>query len=169
MRVKLTDKNPFIVPTLNNVKVVDDNSVQNLKFNVMHEKDVEERLVFKKYIIDGNKIETYFNREYKTSMKKSPDHYIFLSSLINLQKMIYLLMCDRFNISYSKNDEEKIKIWPTSVDIKMNGIVRKKNNIMQDFELTSISQISDNKYSISGNSSAESTILLKGEALVYII
>ena len=78
-------------------------------------------------------------------------------------------MCDRFDISYNKNDEEKIKIWPTSLDIKMNGIVRKKNNIMQDFELTSISQISDNKYSISGNSSAESTILLKGEALVYII
>ena len=169
MRVKLTDKSSFIVPALENVKVIADSSVQNLKFNVMHEKDVEEKLVFKKYIIDGNKIETYFNREYKTSMKKSPDHYIFLSSLINLQKMIYLLMCDRFNISYSKNDEEKIKIWPTSVDIKMNGIVRKKNNIMQDFELTSISQISDNKYSISGNSSAESTILLKGEALVYII
>ena len=78
-------------------------------------------------------------------------------------------MCDRFDISYNKNDEEKIKIWPTSLDIKMNGIVRKKNNIMQDFELTSISQISDNKYSISGNSSAESVILLKGEALVYII
>ena len=78
-------------------------------------------------------------------------------------------MCDRFDISYSKNDEEKIKIWPTSIDIRMNGIVRKKSNIMQDFELTSISQISDNKYSISGNSSAESTLLLKGEALVYII
>ncbi len=169
MRVKLADKSLFIVPTLDNVKVIKDSSVQNLKFNVMHEKDVQEKLVFKKYIIDGNKIETYFNREYKTSMKKSPDHYIFLSSLINLQKMIYLLMCDRFDISYNKNDEEKIKIWPTSVDIKMNGIVRKKNNIMQDFELTSISQISDDKYSISGNSSAESTILLKGEALVYII
>ena len=169
MRVKLTDKSPFVVPALDNVKVIADSSIQNLKFNVMHEKDVEEKLIFKKYVINGNKIETYFNREYKTSMKKSPDHYIFLSSLINLQKMIYLLMCDRFDISYSKNDEEKIKIWPTSVDIKMNGIVRKKNNIMQDFELTSISQISDNKYSISGNSSAESKILLKGEALVYII
>ena len=169
MRVKPTDRVPLIAPVLDNVKVIADNSIQSLKFNVMHEKDVEEKLVFKKYIIDGNKIETHFNREYKTSMKKSPDHYIFLSSLINLQKMIYLLMCDRFDISYNKNDQEQIKIWPTSVDIKMNGIVRKKNNIMQDFELTSISQIGDNKYSISGNSSAESTIFLKGKALVYII
>ena len=120
MRVKLTNKNPFVVPALDNIKVIADRSIQNLKFNVMHEKDVEEKLIFKKYVINGNKIETYFNREYKTSMKKSPDHYIFLSSLINLQKMIYLLMCDKFKLSYNKSDEEKIKIWPTSVDIKMN-------------------------------------------------
>tara|TARA_Y100000996_G_scaffold395793_1_gene361328 strand:- start:482 stop:991 length:510 start_codon:yes stop_codon:yes gene_type:complete len=169
MRVNLIDKNPFITPVLDNSKVIVDNSVQNLKFNVMHEKDVEEKLIFKKYIIKGNKIETYFDREYKTSMRKSPNHYIFLSSLVNLQKMIYLLMCEKFNLSYNKKDEEKIKIWPTSVDVKMNGIVRKKKDIMQDFELISIYQISDNKYSISGNSSAESTIILRGEALVYLI
>ena len=102
-------------------------------------------------------------------MKKSPDHYIFISSLINLQKMIYLIMCNRFNIPYNKNDDEKIKIWPTSVDVKMNGIVRKKKNLMQDFELTSISLISDGKYHISGKSTAESSLVLKGEALVYII
>ena len=78
-------------------------------------------------------------------------------------------MCEKFNLTYNKNDEEKIKIWPTSVDVKMNGIVRKKKNIMQDFELISNYQISDNKYSISGNSTAESTILLGGEALVYLI
>ena len=169
MRVNLIDKNPFVTPIAESSKVIIDDSIQNLKFNVMHDKDVEEKLVFKKYIIKRNKIETYFDREYKTSMRKSPDHYIFLSSLVNLQKMIYLLMCDKFNLSYNKNDEEKIKIWPTSVDVRMNGIIRKKNNIMQDFELASIYQISDNKYSISGNSSAESTILLKGEALVYLI
>ena len=169
MRINLIDKNPFVTPIVKGARVISDRSVQNLKFNVMHGKDVEEKLTFKKYIINGNKIETYFDRQYKTSMRKSPDHYIFLSSLVNLQKMIYLLMCDKFNLSYSKNDEEKIKIWPTSVDVRMNGIVRKKNNIMQDFELLSIYQISDNKYSISGNSSAESTILLKGEALVYLI
>ena len=49
MRVKLTDKSPFIVPTLDSVKVIADNSAQNLKFNVMHQKDVEEKLIFKKY------------------------------------------------------------------------------------------------------------------------
>ena len=169
MKPVISNRGISAIPVLEGVKTIEDNSIQGLKFNVMHKKDVQERLIFKKYIIKENRIETYFDREYKTSMKKSPDHYIFLSSLINLQKMIYLLMCDRFNISYSKNDEEKIKIWPTSVDVRMNGIIRKKKNIMQDFELTSISQVSDGKYQISGKSSAESTLLLKGEALIYII
>ena len=169
MKTAVSNRGISAIPVIEGAKTVEDSSIQDLKFNVMHKKNVEERLIFKKYIVDGNRIETYFDREYKTSMKKSPDHYIFLSSLINLQKMIYLLMCDRFNISYNKSDEEKIKIWPTSVDVRMNGIVRKKKNIMQDFELTSISKISDGKYQISGKSSAESTLLLKGEALVYII
>ena len=169
MKLVLPNQGISATHILENSKTIADNSIQNLKFNVMHKKDVQERLIFKKYIIKKNRIETYFDREYKTSMKKSPDHYIFLSSLINLQRMIYLLMCDRFKVSYNKDDEEKIKIWPTSVNIEMNGIVRKKKNIMQDFKLSSISQISEGKYQISGESSAESTILLKGEALVYII
>tara|TARA_Y100001968_G_C18871602_1_gene487446 strand:- start:22 stop:531 length:510 start_codon:yes stop_codon:yes gene_type:complete len=169
MKADISNIGISAIPVIEEAKTIEDSSIQNLKFNVMHNKNVEERLIFKKYIIESNRVETYFDREYKTSMKKSPDHYIFLSSLINLQKMIYLLMCDRFKIPYNKNDEEKVKIWPTSVDVRMNGIVRKKKNIMQDFELTSISQISDGKYHISGKSSAESAILLKGEALVYII
>ena len=169
MKTDISNRGLSAIPILEGAKTIEDNSIQNLKFNVMHRKNVEERLIFKKYVVEGNRVETYFDREYKTSMKKSPDHYIFLSSLINLQKMIYLLMCDRFKIPYNKNDEEKIKIWPTSVDVRMNGIVRKKKNIMQDFELTSISQISDGKYQISGKSTAESILLLKGEALVYIL
>ena len=169
MKPNISNQGILAIPLVDGAKTISDNSIQDLKFNVMHKKDVEERLIFKKYIIKNDLIETYFDRQYKTSMKKSPDHYIFLSSLINLQKMIYLLMCDRFDISYNKDDEERVKIWPTSVDVRMNGLVRKKKNIMQDFRLTSISQISEGKYQISGKSSAESTILLKGEALVYII
>ena len=169
MEPAVSNKGLYETHTIDRPKVIKDSTVQDLSFNVMHNKNVKEKLIFKKHIIHGNRIETYFDREYKTKMKKSPDHYIFISSLINLQKMIYLIMCNRFNIPYNKNDEEKIKIWPTSVDVKMNGIVRKKKNLMQDFELTSISLISDGKYYISGKSTAESSLILKGEALVYII
>ena len=90
--------------------IIKDHSRQHLRFNVMPHKFVEETLIIDKYVVDNDKIEVYFDRLYKTDMRKSPDHYIFLSSLINLQKMIYLLMCERFNIEYKEHDDEKFKI-----------------------------------------------------------
>ena len=76
-----------------------------------------------------NRIKAFFDREYKTDMLKSPDHYIFLSALINLQKMIYLLMCRYFKIKYIPSEPEKFKIWPLKTDIQMHGMIRKKNNL----------------------------------------
>ena len=148
---------------------IDSPSIQDLKFNILNDREVNEKLTFKKFIIKSNKIESWFDREYKTAMVKSPNHYIFLSALINLQKMIYLLMCDKFDFPCNLDDEERLKIWPISVDVKMNGLIRKKKNLMQDFEIESIEKISPTKYHISGRSSSESTVLIKGTALVYLV
>jgi hypothetical protein len=48
-------------------------------------------------------------------------------------------------------------------------LIRKKNDLMQDFELNSIEKITSTKYYISGKSSAESTVFIKGDAFVYTI
>ena len=104
----------------------------------MPNKFVEETLIIDKYLIYNNKIEAYFDRLYNTEMKKSPNHFIFLSSLINIQKMIYLYMCDQFDIEYNPDDDEKFKIWPICTDIKMNGMVRDSINLVQDFLKKSI-------------------------------
>ena len=159
---------PIIKPIEKKV-VIKDRSTQSLRFNVLNNKNVEETLTFKKYIVKDKKIETYFDREYSTDMLKSPNHFIFLSALVNLQKMIYVLMCDYFNLKYSSNGDEKLKIWPMDVDVKMNGLIRKNKDLMQDFEIDSIEQISSTKYRISGRSSSESTVIIKGSALVYLI
>ena len=162
-------ENKPVIRKIEEQTVIQDNSIQNLKFNVLNDKNVEEKLSFSKFVIKADAIETYFDREYKTDMAKSPDHYIFLSALVNLQKMIYVLMCKKFNIPYKKNDKERFKIWPISVDVKMNGMIRKKKNLMQDFKIDAIEKISDTKYHISGESTSESTVHIKGTALVYLI
>jgi hypothetical protein len=135
----------------------------------MPDRFVEETLIVDRYILDGTKIEVYFDRLYKTDMKKSPDHYIFLSSLINLQKLIYLLMCNRFNIKYHEQDDEKFKIWPLQTSIEMKGMVRDSLNIMQDFVIDDFKKISDSKYYIHGKSSTKSIINITGSALVYVL
>jgi len=149
--------------------IIKDNSRQRLSFNVLPNKFVEETLMIDRYVIDGNKIQVYFDRLYKTDMKKSPNHYIFLSSLINLQKLVYLLMCEKFNIKYSEHDDEKFKIWPLQTSIEMKGMVRDSINIMQDFIIDDFKKINDRKYYIHGKSSTKSIINITGSALVYVL
>ena len=156
------DKNKTIT------KVID-NSQQTLHFNVMPNKFVEETLIIDKYIISDNKIEAYFDRLYKTDMKKSPNHFIFLSSLINIQKMIYLYMCKKFDIAYNPTSDEKFKIWPIRTDIQMNGMVRDSLNVMQDFKIEELKKINSSKYYINGSSSTKSIIKITGSAYVYVI
>ena len=78
-------------------------------------------------------------------------------------------MCKHLNIKYSPLEPEKLKIWPLKTDIDMNGMIRKKNNVMQDFKVESIEKVSNNKYILKGISTSESTIKISGSALVYKI
>ena len=146
-----------------------ENSENFLQFNVMPNKNVSEKLIIKKYIVNSRKVEVYFDRKYQTDMLKSPDHFIFLSALVNLQKMIYVLMCKHFDIKYLPNEPEKFKIWPIKTDIDMNGMVRKKRNVCQDFKIVSLDKITDSKYILKGTSTSESIIKISGTALIYKI
>ena len=151
------------------IEIIKEDSEQILQFNVMPNKKVNEKLIINKYVVKKNKIEAFFDRKYETDMLKSPDHFIFLSALINLQKMIYVLMCRHLNIEYSSSEPEKLKIWPLKTDIDMNGMIRKKKNVKQDFEVQSIEKLAENKYILKGVSTSESTIKISGSALVYKI
>jgi len=102
-------------------EIIYENTEQNLEFNVMPLKQVNEKLFINKYIVDKNKIQAFFNRKYETEMVKSPDHFIFLSALINLQKMIYILMCKYLNIKYEPFESEKLKIWPIKTNVEASS------------------------------------------------
>ena len=76
-------------------------------------------------------------------------------------------MCKHLNIEYSPLDSEKLKIWPIKTDVEMNGMIRKKKNVMQDFKVKSIEKLANNKYILKGISTSESTIKISGSALIY--
>ena len=76
-------------------------------------------------------------------------------------------MCKHLNIEYSPLESEKLKIWPIKTDIEMNGMVRKKKNVIQDFKVESIEMLANNKYILKGISTSESTIKISGSALIY--
>jgi hypothetical protein len=165
--MRLYTSNHFEKTKNDNIEIINENSEQTIEFNVMPNKKVNETLKINRYIVSGNKIQAFFDRNYQTDMLKSPNHFIFLSALVNLQKMIYILMCKHLNIEYSPLESEKLKIWPIKTDVDMNGMIRKKKNVMQDFKVESIEKLTNNKYILKGISTSESTIKISGSALIY--
>ena len=165
--MRLYTSNHFEKTKNDNIEIINENSEQTIEFNVMPNKKVNETLKINRYIVSGNKIQAFFDRKYQTDMLKSPNHFIFLSALVNLQKMIYILMCKHLNIKYSPLEPEKLKIWPIKTDVDMNGMIRKKKNVMQDFKVESIEKLANNKYILKGISTSESTIKISGSALIY--
>ena len=110
--------------------IISDKSIQKIGFNVMADRKVEELLYIKEYRVWDNAIETIFDREYYTEMDASPDHLIFLSALVNLQKMVYVYMHHYLGIEYS---DDSIK--PNNILQSMKRENSSLNNLIDNLKL----------------------------------
>ena len=156
----------------NNIEIdvlADMQSKSSINFNVLPGKDVKEDIIIKKYILKKRYIETIFDRNYSSDMTQSPDHLIFLSTLVHLQKMIYIYLCYEFGLSMKLEDNEKLKIWPTNINIKMPKMITKTKNISQIIKIKSLRKTGSKTYFGKCESSIENIIDISADALVYTI
>jgi len=140
-----------------------------LIFNVMPKRDVEEKLYIKEYKIGKNYIEAIFDREYKSSMTKSPSHLIFLSALVHMQKMIYVYMCDYLAIEYDPYGPEILKVWPTSLDIQMPKLITQCKDISHQIHFLNIRKLKEKVYHVTAETNINNIITVNGMTMVYLI
>ena len=150
-------------------KIIQENSSQNIRFNIMPDRYVDEKIDVKEYRIWDNAIEVLFNRDYRTDMINSPNHLTFLSSLLNLQKMVYVFMHDYLSLDYDKNGEELIKVWPAKLDIKMPKMILKKENLRHLMLIKSIQKIKNNRYRVYADTMVGGIVTISGEALIVVL
>ncbi len=151
------------------IKILKENSIQNIRFNVMPDRYVEEDVKIKEYRVWDNAIETIFDRDYKTDMLNSPSHLTFLSSLTNLQKMVYVFMHHYLSLDYNKDANELIKVWPGKLNIDMPKMIMKKTNISHLMVIKSIYQIKKNRYKVKASTIVDNAITITGEALIIVL
>ena len=151
------------------VRIIKESSIQALRFNVMPDKDVDEKVCIKEYRIWDNAIESIFDRQYTTAMIKSPSHLTFLSGLVNLQKMVYIYMHHHLSVNYKNDGEELIKVWPRKLDIDMPRMILKKKNISHLMIIKSIIKLKHNKYKVVANTTIDGSVAISGEALVVVL
>ena len=163
----LKDYNKFNNQNINLLNRVND--ISSLSFNILPNRNVFEEINVRKYILKRRSIEAIFDRAYQSDMLHSPDHLIFLSVLIQLQKMIYIYLCYEFNYPFSLEEDEKLKIWPTNISIDMPKMITKSKNISHKIEIYSLRKINSNTYFGKCNSSIENIINVKADAMVSIV
>ena len=73
-------------------------------------------------------------------------HLIFLSTLIHLQKMIYIYLCYEFGLSMQLEENEKLKIWPTNIKIDMPRMITKKKDISQVIKIKNLRKTGSKTY-----------------------
>ena len=150
-------------------RIIRENSVQSIRFNIMPNRDVDEKINVKEYRIWDNAIEVLFSRDYHTDMINSPDHLTFLSSLMNLQKMVYVFMHDYLDLDYNKDGKELVKVWPGNLNIKMPKMILKKENIRHLMLIKSIQKIKSNRYRVSADTIVDGIVSISGEALIVVL
>ena len=150
-------------------KIIKENSIQKLNFNIMPCKFIYENSMIKEYRVWDDALEVVFDREYESDMIKSPDHLTFLSSLMNLQKMVYVYMNSYLGLKYSKTGPENLKVWPHKLNIEMPKMILNKKNIVHTMLIESIFKISKNKYKISAKTNVNGITLISGDALIVVL
>lgn len=146
-----------------------DNSSHTLGFNVMPNKHVHESLAPAEYSVGKRIARVIFNREYDTQMEKSPSHLIFLSALVQWQKLIYLVMCEEHDFPYNPNGKELFKIWPTDVRCCLPVLVRDEEQLHQDTVVFKHERVDENKWMIEAFSTVNTKLGFLARASVYRI
>ena len=149
-------------------RLIPEYSENEITFNVMPGKHVKETLHIKEYRVWENRVEGVFDREYFSSMTRSPDHLIFLTALVHLQKLIYVFLCHKFGFEYDPHGDEKLKIWPTRIDTGIPSMIRKKTNLVQSFEATDFYRRPDGSFFLTGISRV-GELVIHGDALVFLL
>ena len=121
-------------------------SMVSIFFNILPNKNVKESIYVKKYILNKRKIEAVFDRKYVNDMIESPSHLVFLTSLVHLQKMIYIYLCYEFGFSINLTGKENLKIWPTKLNIELPKLITDSKDIVQTIEINSLRKIDKKTY-----------------------
>jgi hypothetical protein len=150
-------------------RIITETTTSGILFNVMPGKNVKETLMIKEYRIWDRYIEAVFDREYLSEMKKSPDHLIFLTALVHMQKILYVYVCHEFGIEYAPGQDEKIKFWPIKLELSIPKLIRSQEDVVHKLSIDSIIETDANGYLMKARSIVDRSMIINGESPFFFI
>jgi acyl carrier protein len=138
-----------------------------LTFNVLPDREVSETLTLRSWAtMLPDRIEGVFDREYRSGMRQSPDHLVVLSALVQSQKLLYLLLCERFHRPTDLDKPESLKIWPFDISIQMPELIRQRNGLIQRIQIQRFEETGKGRYLVDVESVVERSMIIRSRAVV---
>ena len=117
-----------------------------LSFNVMPGRPVEETLHVDRYEVGDRYAMAHFDRSYRSTMRNSPSHLIFISALVHTQKLLYATLCRDFGFDYDPHGPERFKMWPTKIQIRIPELITDETDLVQELWVTELKQFNETTY-----------------------
>jgi hypothetical protein len=149
--------------------IIEDSSEIGLKFNVMPGRPVEERFHVAQYRMWDRYVEATFDREYASTMANSPSHLIFMTALAHGQKMLYLALRHEFGLDYTPDGRERLKWWPTTVDVDIPKLYKQTDAVVQCLAILELIRIRQKAFECRVESWVEDAFRVVSSGRVYLI
>lgn len=112
----------------------------------MHGKPVAETLHVRRYQVGDESNVATFDRSYRSTMLASPSHLVFLTALVHMQKMLYMALCERWGLHYEVDGPELLKIWPTSIEVKIPELGVEERDLEQELSLKELRDVRGGRF-----------------------
>lgn len=132
-------------------------------------RSVTESLNMRRFLIGPTWIEAEFDRSYESEMLDSPSHLTFISALIQMQKITYVYCCSKFGFKIDVDKPEHLKVWPTSLDIKMPAMVTEDQKIIHRLDFLSFRKVERYKYFIEVQSAIGNILKIDAGAIIQLL
>lgn len=149
--------------------IVHDDAKISCSFNVMNGRPVTETLHVQGYEVTARRVVARFDRDYRSSMRNSPDHLVFLTALAHTQKMLYLALCAQFGFEYDPDGPEKLKMWPTKVEVSMPKLCDRVQDVVQVLDVQQLRQIDDKTYRARIETRVGDALCIRASVPVFLI
>ncbi|MCA8969251.1 MAG: hypothetical protein KDC95_05685 [Planctomycetes bacterium] len=166
----LSDLTPTLAPTLaDRPTLVHDDAQISCSFNVMNDRPVTETLHVHHYEVTPHRVLARFDRDYRSSMRNSPDHLVFLTALAHTQKMLYLALCAHFGFEYDPDGPERLKMWPTKVEVSMPKLCDQIADVVQVLDVLQLRRIDDRTYRARIETRVGDALCIRASVPVFLI
>jgi len=133
-------------PSPSELKQIAERHDCRMEFNVMAGRPVTETLHFHRYEVGPDYARGIFDRSYASAMLASPSHLIFLTALVHLQKLLYMILCQRWGFVYEAQGAERLKIWPTNVEVKIPELIVEEHGLVQEAWLRELREVKNGRH-----------------------